>query len=55
MAEDVLEALRKTTEGSDAQVIGHAVSSFSKVVMKTEVGGRRILQKPRGDPIPRIC
>jgi len=55
MADAVLEALKKTKEGLDAQIIGQAVSTFGKVVMKTDVGGRRILPKPRGDPIPRIC
>jgi len=55
MADAVLETLKKTKEGSDAQIIGQAVSTFSKVALKTNVGGRKILPKPRGDPIPRIC
>ena len=25
------------------------------VVMETEIGGKRIISKPIGDPIPRIC
>lgn len=54
-AEDVLQSLIKTKEGKDAQIIGQATDTHSKVVMSTTVGGRRILPKPRGDPIPRIC
>jgi hydrogenase expression/formation protein HypE len=54
-ADAVLDALKKTKEGADAEIIGEASSHFDKVVMKTAVGGRRILPKPRGDPIPRIC
>jgi hydrogenase expression/formation protein HypE len=55
MAEKVLSALKCTREGKDAQIIGEAVSVHDKVVMKTVVGGRRIVPRPRGDPIPRIC
>jgi len=55
MAEKVLSTLKGTREGADAQIIGEAVSGHDKVVMKTVVGGRRIVPRPRGDPIPRIC
>jgi len=55
MAEKVLSALKCTREGRDAQIIGEAVSGHDKVVMKTIVGGKRIVPRPRGDPIPRIC
>ncbi|MEM3403101.1 MAG: hydrogenase expression/formation protein HypE [Nitrososphaeria archaeon] len=54
-AESVLDTLRKTKEGANAEIIGEVLSRSDKVVMKTAIGGRRILQKPRGDPIPRIC
>ncbi len=55
MADKILSTLRGTKEGSDAQVIGEAVSGHNRVVMKTVVGGKRIVPRPRGDPIPRIC
>jgi len=54
-AEEVLEALRETEEGRDAQIIGEATKDFDVVVLETEVGGRRILTPPIGDPVPRIC
>ncbi len=55
MAEEVLKALRATPEGKDAAIIGRAVDGPSRVVLKTEVGGKRILEPPSGDPVPRIC
>ena len=54
-AGEVLEELRKTSEGKDAQIIGEATDEFKEVVLETIVGGRRIITTPIGDPIPRIC
>ena len=54
-AEEILAALRETTEGRDAEIIGEATEDFSEVVLETVVGGKRILAPPVGDPIPRIC
>ncbi|MDH5634726.1 MAG: hydrogenase expression/formation protein HypE [Candidatus Bathyarchaeota archaeon] len=55
MAEDVLEALKSTEEGKDAEIIGEATEEFDLVAMETVVGGERILATPIGDPVPRIC
>jgi hydrogenase maturation factor len=55
MAEDVLGAIRKNPLGKNAAIIGHATSKVKGVVLRTEVGGRRILEPPVGDPVPRIC
>ncbi len=54
-ADDVLHALRRTDQGKDAAIIGSATNEFKGVVMKTRVGGRRIVETPIGDPVPRIC
>jgi len=54
-AEDVLSALKKHPLGKKASIIGEATDSVKNVVMQTTVGGKRILHKPLGDPIPRIC
>lgn len=54
-AEEVLAALKKTREGKNAEIIGEATSEFQHVVIETEVGGKRILAPPVGDPVPRIC
>lgn len=53
--EEILEFLRGTSEGRDAEVIGEVSDSFSGVVMETIIGGKRIIPRPVGDPIPRIC
>ncbi len=55
MAEEVLGALRSTKEGRYAEIIGRATKEFEYVVMETSVGGRRIVEPPIGDPVPRIC
>jgi hydrogenase expression/formation protein HypE len=55
MADAVLDALRKTPEGRDAALIGFATKSVRGVVMRTKVGGRRIVEPPIADPVPRIC
>ena len=54
-AEEVLEELRRTKEGKEAQIIGEATREFKEVVLKTAIGGRRIIPTPIGDPVPRIC
>ncbi len=54
-AEEVLEFLKQTKEGKDAQIIGETTTEFKGVAMQTLVGGKRIIAKPVGDPVPRIC
>jgi hydrogenase expression/formation protein HypE len=54
-AEEVLETLRSTEAGRDAEIIGEATNEFAGVAMQTVVGGKRIIARPIGDPIPRIC
>ena len=54
-AEEALELLRTTEEGKEAEVIGEATTDFMVVAMQTVVGGKRIIARPVGDPVPRIC
>lgn len=54
-AEEVLELLRTTEEGREAEIMGEATAEFSGVAMQTVVGGKRIIARPVGDPVPRIC
>jgi hydrogenase expression/formation protein HypE len=54
-ADAVLEALRKTPTGKNAEIIGEATREVKGVVMRTLIGGKRIIDMPAGDPIPRIC
>ena len=55
-ADDALMALREHRLGSEATVIGRAVSDHpGLVVMKTGIGGTRIVDMLPGDQLPRIC
>jgi hydrogenase expression/formation protein HypE len=54
-ADEVLEFLKRTPEGVDAEIIGEVTAEFSGVAMVTAVGGKRIIGRPVGDPVPRIC
>jgi hydrogenase expression/formation protein HypE len=50
-----LKFLKETSEGKDAEIIGEATANFTGVAMETVVGGKRIISRPLGDPVPRIC
>jgi len=54
-AVNLLELLQSTKEGKDAEIVGEATSQFRGVAMQTVVGGKRIIARPVGDPVPRIC
>ena len=55
-AEKLLRTLRSHQNGQDATIIGTITSSHPKtVVMKTAIGGNRVLDMLTGDQIPRIC
>ncbi|MEF8798632.1 MAG: hydrogenase expression/formation protein HypE [Candidatus Bipolaricaulota bacterium] len=55
-AADLVNALRTNPLGKNAAIIGEVNENRpGKVVMRTEVGGRRFLEAPLGDPVPRIC
>ena len=54
-AEDVLSVIKKHPLGNNAAIIGEVTNAVSGVVMETDVGGKRIISKPIGDPVPRIC
>jgi len=55
MADEILKVLRSDPLGKDANMIGYASSKTKYVTIRTAVGGRRILEPPVGDPVPRIC
>ncbi len=55
-ADDALRLLRAHPLGADAAIVGTVTDEHPKrVVLDTEVGGRRFLDMPLGDPVPRIC
>jgi len=52
----VLNAMRKNRYGRDAQIIGTVVNRHrSRVVVKTSVGGERVVDMLTGEQLPRIC
>jgi len=56
IADAILETLRQHPLGKNAAIIGHVGTEYpGRVVMTTDVGGRRFLDMPLGDPVPRIC
>lgn len=54
-AEELLQLLRSMEFGKNAEIIGGATAEFEGVAMETLVGGKRIISRPVGDPVPRIC
>jgi hydrogenase expression/formation protein HypE len=54
-AEQILTFLKATKEGRNAEIIGEVTKEFAGVAMQTAVGGKRIIARPVGDPVPRIC
>ncbi len=55
-ADEVLRVLRQHPLGVAAADIGCVGREYpGRVVIATEVGGRRFLDMPLGDPVPRIC
>ena len=55
-AEKVLEAMRGNPLGSEAAIIGRVVEENpGKVLLKTGIGGHRLLEPLSGELLPRIC
>lgn len=55
-AQELLDVLRTTEQGKNAQMIGEVVNRYNgKVILETAVGGKRIMEPPVGDPVPRVC
>ncbi|MDQ2926026.1 MAG: hydrogenase expression/formation protein HypE [Acidobacteriota bacterium] len=56
MAEHVLQQMRRHELGQDAVIIGEVVDEHhGMVLMKTEIGGTRVLDVMFGEQLPRIC
>jgi len=55
-AERVLSAMRRHPESREARVVGEVIEDSERlVVLKTSVGGRRIVDMLQGEQLPRIC
>jgi hydrogenase expression/formation protein HypE len=55
VADDILAAWRQDAYGKDATCIGTITGESGRVVMQTITGGRRLIDLPRGELLPRIC
>jgi hydrogenase expression/formation protein HypE len=56
MAQAVLRQMRQHPLGRDAAIIGQVVAEHpGMVLMKTEIGGTRVLDVMFGEQLPRIC
>ncbi len=56
VADRVMEILRNDPLGVAASVIGEiGTEADGRCEILTEIGGRRVLQKPYGEQLPRIC
>ncbi|MEN8191165.1 MAG: hydrogenase expression/formation protein HypE [Bacteroidota bacterium] len=55
-AEKVLEAMQNHKYGIDSRIIGKVTEEHSgRVVMKTSIGSKRIVDMISGEQLPRIC
>ncbi len=55
-AEEILNKIKNTTLGREAEIIGEVRADNPKrVLLRTIVGGIRFVDMPLGEPIPRIC
>ena len=57
-AEAVLQAMRNHPLGHDAALVGEVTDAPARgprVILRTRIGGERILEMPYGEDLPRIC
>lgn len=54
-ADAMVEQMRMVPTGQDARIIGEVVKNPHMVLMKTEIGGTRVLDTLFGEQLPRIC
>lgn len=54
-ADAALSAWRGLPAGRDAQVIGSVTAARPCVILRTAIGGERLLDELEDDPLPRIC
>jgi hydrogenase expression/formation protein HypE len=54
-ADSILSAWQDMPEGQGAACIAEVVSGAGRVTLETITGGRRLVDVPRGELLPRIC
>lgn len=51
----MLTRWRALPGGADAAIIGRVETGAGRLILETELGGRRVLEELEDDPLPRIC
>jgi len=54
-ADQIIARWQALPEGTGACIIGRIEAGDSRVILETDLGGRRILDELEDDPLPRIC
>ncbi len=55
-ADQILKEMQRHAFGINSSIIGEVVNEYQgKVVMETEIGGTRLIDKITGEQLPRIC
>ncbi len=54
-ADKVLEVMKAHEFGKNAAIIGSVESGQGRVVLRTSIGGERVVDLPTGELVPRIC
>ena len=55
-AEKILATMRAHPNGKDAALIGYVgEKTMARVILKTSIGGSRLVEPLTGHPLPRIC
>jgi hydrogenase expression/formation protein HypE len=55
VAPEILKRWQALPEGEGAVCLGTVTRDKGRVVMETVTGGRRLVDVPRGELLPRIC
>jgi hydrogenase expression/formation protein HypE len=55
-AQPILEVMRRTRYGEDAVIIGRVLAEpVGRVLLRTSIGGTRVVDMLAGEMLPRIC
>jgi hydrogenase expression/formation protein HypE len=54
-ADAALAALRALPAGAEAAIIGQVQEKPARVILRTPLGGERVIEELEDDPLPRIC
>jgi hydrogenase expression/formation protein HypE len=56
IAKNFLALLQQEESGKRAAIIGEVINEYNgKVILKSRIGGKRVVNYLTGDQLPRIC